>query len=266
MFETRLMSDLEFYRRKFCRAMSHDEIFPYYQPVINVDSGTVYGLEVLARWQGKNGVVYSPAIFFSHLEKYGLEQKLSEFLMQCVANDITKLCALLPHGIHLTMNFSVATLQTPGFINTYLSFISRFPTGRYVFVVELTETQALNKAAISTLQRLKLANVKIFLDDFGIRHSNLNYLLLLDIDGLKLDKCFAENYLSVKGNKVIEGILTLARSLNVEVVVEGVEVKSQSEYFYARGVFHQQGFLHAKPMSCEDLKVYMESSFIKKTQ
>ncbi|WP_434638730.1 EAL domain-containing protein [Klebsiella sp. I138] len=260
------MSDLDFYRRKLHRAMNNEEIFPYYQPIINVDSGVVDGLEVLARWKGTNGIIYSPAFFFSHLERLGLERELAEFLMQCVERDMKDLGALLPHGVYLAMNFSVATVQTPGFINTYLSFVSKFPTGRYAFVVELTETQALNKAARSALQTLQLTNVKIFLDDFGTGHSNLNYLLLLDIDGLKLDKCFTENYLSVKGDKVIDGILTLARSLNVAVVVEGVEVKSQSEYFHSRGVFHQQGFLYAKPMSYNNLKVYLESSYIKKTQ
>lgn len=260
------MSDLDFYRRKLHRAMSNEEIFPYYQPIINVDSGAVDGLEVLARWKGINGVVHSPAFFFSHIEQFGLERELAEFLMQCVERDIKNLGPLLPRGVYLALNFSVATVQTPGFINTYLSFVSKFPTGRYAFVVELTETQALNKAARSVLQTLKLTNVKIFLDDFGTGHSNLNYLLLLDIDGVKLDKCFTESYLSVKGDKVIDGILTLARSLNVAVVVEGVEVKSQSEYFHRRGVFHQQGFLHAKPMSYNNLKVYLKSFSIKKTQ
>ncbi|MEO3992303.1 EAL domain-containing protein [Pseudocitrobacter cyperus] len=253
------MSRFYFFQSELHQALNDNVIYPCYQPIIDVRTGSLYGLEVLTRWRGESGYIYSPANFIPEFERTGLALEFSRYLMAAVSRDLGRLDALLPEGMHLALNFNAASIQTSGFVREYLAFQSSFPAEKYAFIVEVTEAQSLNRISRTVLQLLKFSSTRIYLDDFGTSYSNLDYLLMLDVDGIKLDRQFIQEYQVPKADVIIRHLLSLASALNLDIIVEGIEDEPQCDYLKAHGGYLQQGFYHAAPLNYDDLKIYMEN-------
>ncbi|AGB76765.1 EAL domain-containing protein [Enterobacteriaceae bacterium strain FGI 57] len=258
------MSRFYFFQSELRQALSDNAIYPCYQPIINAVTGELYGLEVLTRWRGKSGYIYSPSNFIPEFERAGLALEFSRYLMAVVGRDITRLDAMLPEGLHLALNFNAASIQASGFVAEYLAFQAAIPAKKYAFVIEVTETQSLNRISRTVLQLLKFANAKIFLDDFGTSFSNLDYLLMLDVDGIKLDRRFIQEYQVERADVIIQHTLTLASALNLDIIVEGIEEQAQCEYLCANGGQLQQGFLHSAPLNYDELEIYLNKMGLNK--
>lgn len=240
-------------------ALMMGEIVPYYQPVIDTETQSLHGLEVLMRWALAD-VGSTPVELISAFEENGLLPEMTQHLLRQVAEDINELDALLPDGLHLSFNASPAQIEKPGFVFDTLSFLAALPLEKYRLVVEVTESQPLANTpeVAGTILKLQLADVAVYFDDFGTGCANLNCIEQFNVDGLKIDRLFVEGLSSgTRSAPIISLIAGLAQSQKMDVIAEGVETESQSQALCEMGIQIQQGYLFSNALSKTQLQQYL---------
>lgn len=239
-------------------AIDRGEIVPWYQPVVHSDTHEIYGVEVLARWISSSENIISPASFIPLAEQSGLIIPLTRKLMIQVGKELPEKLRGRTRPFHVSFNFVTTHIQDIDFLNECKELIEKFPTGTLELTAEILEREPFEKVAQlkETLQELQRNNIAIALDDFGIGHSNLNYLSELPINIIKIDKLFV-NTLSpdIESTKLIDCVIDMARTLDIKVLVEGVETEFQIKYLQGRMVDYFQGYYFSKPVPIKELNI-----------
>ncbi|MFP2693930.1 EAL domain-containing protein [Enterobacter ludwigii] len=230
-----------------------------YQPIVNVKTGELYGLEALSRGFIDSKHDTHPADFVAQFENGGMAREFTLHLLNTIDHDIENVVGLVKENIKLSINFNALSIQQPQFIDDCMLFNRKMMAKKITFCVEVTEVQNLNSLALSTLQTLKMCNVGIFLDDFGTKYSNLSYLLDLDVDALKVDRAFVKKIHSPMGKDILKMIIDFSNHAGLDVISEGVESESQSKLLVALGSYLQQGYVHSWPMDIDRLKEYLKA-------
>jgi sensor c-di-GMP phosphodiesterase-like protein len=225
------------------RAVARGDIQLVYQPIVNLATGRIVGAEALARWNNEEGTPVSPDVFIKIAEENGF-----------VAGITRKVVGLALH------DFAETLIQRPGFRVSDPRFlpmledaVKRAKVKPKSVVLEITESSAADSVeAMETIRTLRRMGHSVHIDDFGTGYSNLDKLLYLWADTIKIDKAFTR----VIGTEsltatILPQILGMARSLNLEVVVEGVETERQACYFSPtdRHRIYAQGWLFGRPVS-----------------
>ena len=242
-------------------ALMMGEIVPYYQPLINSRTQRLYGLEILMRWSLSEENV-SPLALIRAFDENGLLPEMTQHLLRQVAVDINELDALLPEGLHLSLNVSPSQVAKPGFVFDTLSFLAAIPLEKYFLVVEVTEEQLLPPTLEVTgaFLKLQLAGAKIYLDDFGTGCSNLGYLDQFCVNGLKLDKLFVRNLSSDSAQMSIAMMVAgLANVRDLNIIAEGVETFEQSQVLRYMGIDIQQGYFFSEALNKSQLSDYLRT-------
>lgn len=240
-------------------ALMMGEIVPYYQPLINSRTQRLYGLEILMRWSLSEENV-SPLALIRAFDENGLLPEMTQHLLRQVAADINELDALLPDGLHLSLNVSPYQVAKPGFVFDTLSFLAAIPLEKYCLVVEVTEEQPLppTPEVTGAFLKLQLAGVEIYLDDFGTGCSNLAYLEQFSVDGVKVDQLFVKHLSSDKATTSIAArVADLAKARGLGIIAEGVETPEQSQLLRDMGIVIQQGYLFSCALSRSQLREYL---------
>lgn len=239
------------------RAIGRGEIKPYYQPVINLRTGQLEGCEVLCRWEKKNGQVIPPGAFIDYAEVTGLAIPMTLSLMQQVKYDLGDLCQTMPE-IKVSINLFEGHFRDASIVDDVEAIFGNSKIAMRQLVFEITERHPLSnsKVALGVIAGLHAMGCRLAMDDAGTGHSNLAYLGTLGVDIIKIDRVFVD---MVKPGTtqvaVLDGLITMARDLNCEIVAEGVETEAQAVYLRARGVLHAQGFIFAPALK---LKAFRE--------
>jgi EAL domain-containing protein (putative c-di-GMP-specific phosphodiesterase class I) len=171
-------------------------------------------------------------------------------LIRRTARELAPLQDALPENFHVSINISANFLADPELIATCKQFYQQFRTGKIRLVLELTEREAIvpTEALQSQIRALRAEGILIALDDFGVGHSNLNYLKEFQADMLKIDRGFitgiGNNDLSCH---VLQSIIDLSRQLKLKVIAEGIETLEQANYLQEKGVEYLQGYYFSKP-------------------
>lgn len=242
----------------YCSLMM-GEIVPYYQPLINVRTRSLYGVEVLMRWSLADENA-TPDTLIQAFEENGLLPEMMQHLLRQVARDINELNALLPYGLHISFNVSPSQVAAPGFVFDTLSFLAALPLEKYRLVVEVTEEQPLaNTPEVKgAFLKLQLADVRIYFDDFGTGYANLNCLELFNVDGVKIDRLFVAGLSSDSpSGAIVPAIASLAKAYKLNVIAEGVETAQQSQLLYDMGITVQQGHLFSRALSKAQLRDFL---------
>jgi EAL domain-containing protein (putative c-di-GMP-specific phosphodiesterase class I) len=232
------------------RAISHGEIKPYYQPVINLRTGGLEGCEVLCRWEKKNGKIVSPGTFIDYAEVTGLAIPMTLSLMQQVRADLGELCQQMPN-IKVSINLFEGHFRDGGIVEDVQAIFGNSPIQFHQLVFEITERHPLANSvtANSVIAGLQALGCRLALDDAGTGHSNLAYLGTLGVDVIKIDRVFVEMITPTTTQvPVLDGLIAMAKDLECEIVAEGVETEAQALYLRARGVVQAQGFIFAPPL------------------
>lgn len=232
-------------------ALTNGELLLFYQPVIRLSDGHLVGFEALLRWRSPRLGLVSPAEFIPLAEESGL-------IVTIGAWALAEAC-LEAHSWKVTGGFAprvAVNLSTRQFMETGLTDLvartlkeSGLEASR--LELEITESQLMKdvRGAIATLEGLKDLGVKIAVDDFGTGYSSLNYLKRFPIDRLKIDQSFVSDVVNDPDDAAItRAIVTLAHSLNLEVVAEGVETQEQIDFLRERRCDEVQGFLLGRPL------------------
>ncbi|AMZ77775.1 MULTISPECIES: EAL domain-containing protein [Enterobacter] len=236
------------------RATRSGHIQPWYQPVVSSATGEISGCEVLARWTRTGKAVLPASAFIPLAERSGWIVPLTRCLMRQVERDLVPVMHLLPEGFHIAINICTAHAQAPGFIQDCLRLQNAFAGCRARVVVEITERARpeATPAMLSMLEKLRIAGIRVALDDFGTEYASLVSLDALPVNYIKLDRYFTarirEDRAPEKGCLMAEVITDLARQLGLEVVAEGVETTWQKDWLTRHGVHWLQGYYFSPPL------------------
>ncbi len=237
-------------------AVDAGDLTVVYQPVIEVHSGAIVGLEALARWRHQDQDI-SPSQFVPLAEETGLVVPLGEHVLEIVARDshaIDGAHGLNGAGLDMAINISAQQLRSPTFVETVRA-ASESLRGLDL-VLEVTERDVVREDSLSleAMHRLVDAGVRFAVDDFGIGFSSIGYLQHLPVQILKTDRTFAAGIdTSERSAELLRSMLLMGQALGLDVVVEGVERQSQLDLLRRmRYDVFAQGFLLGRPMSLTD--------------
>jgi diguanylate cyclase (GGDEF)-like protein/PAS domain S-box-containing protein len=236
-----------------------------YQPIVALGSGEISGFESLIRWPHPRWGMMLPGQFISLAEETGLIVPLGAWVLRQALSDMVRWRSELPprpareldsqahhpEGPHVSVNVSARQFRDPGFVGSVRQALHASALPPSALLIELTESLLLdgNDQIRADLNELKDIGVRLAIDDFGTGYSSLGYLLELPIDVLKIDKTFVTGIASSwRRHALVEGIVRLARTLEVEVIAEGIETETERELLAGMGCQLGQGYLLSVPV------------------
>ena len=248
-------------------ALRKKEFLLHYQPQVD-RHGRVIGVEALLRWQHPRRGLVMPADFIPMAEETGLILPLGNWALATVCEQLAA-WAKWPQAASLSIavNVSVRQFRHPDFVDQVMAEIRRTGIKPQRLKLELTETLLADgmEVTLARMGTLKALGVTLALDDFGMGYSSLSSLKRLPLDQLKIDKSFVAEVLTGRADAAISrAIVTLAHSLNLKVVAEGVENQAQHDFLIAEGCDQFQGFLFSTPLPVADFETYLAAKEMKK--
>lgn len=241
--------------------LKQGELVVYYQPQINAKTGVVSGMEALVRWQSSLFGLMPPASFLSVAEASGLIIELDRFVMRTALTQAAKWRKEgLDTGV-LAMNLTVKQLQQKDFLSLLQRLIEETGYDPKYLELEVTEGQIMThpEEAIRILRQINQIGVKLSVDDFGTGYSSLSYLKKLPIHKLKIDQSFIKELpYDEEDVAITRAVIALAKSLNLNVIAEGVETLEQQEFLVQNGCEHIQGYFYAKPMPAHEVELFLK--------
>lgn len=227
-----------------------------YQPVVDIDTRALVSVEALLRWQHNE---IGPAQFVPVAEATGTINSIGHWLLDEASRQHKRWQAQGLPPIPIAINVSVVEFRDHDFVHRFNAALRRHGIGAGALQLELTETAVMNdlEHASATLAELQALGVTVLLDDFGTGHSSLAYLARLPLNKVKIDKSFISRLeYDVTSKAVTEAMIALGRTLNLDVVAEGIESELTMDYLCARGCTQAQGFFVAEPMAGEAFEVW----------
>ncbi|QEN09144.1 bifunctional diguanylate cyclase/phosphodiesterase [Oceanispirochaeta crateris] len=234
-------------------AISQKEFYLNYQPKIDVRTGRVVGFESLIRWNSPRLGPVPPFEFIELAEQSGLIHMIGEFVLRESCQFVKRI--MVDYGplddFRISVNVSAVQLLNSGFYQSFFRILDEAQVPYYMIGLEVTETAVMeNKAYVcNQLEKFRAKGVHIYLDDFGTGYSSLNYLTMLPIDILKIDKSFVD-HITVKHREyqVVKMILALASVFSFTTIAEGVETKEQLDILQEMDCHIIQGYYFSKPL------------------
>ena len=237
------------------------EVFElHYQPLIEVVSGRIVGVEALLRWNHpEEGLLY-PNRFIQVAEETGLIVPIGKWVLQTACSQIKKWQQTCYPSLKLSVNISEQQLRDKEFFNDVVTVLDETGFDPSNLELEITETVAMNNSGrnIEVLGELRRVGISIALDDFGSGYSSLNYLGTLPINILKVDyNLVKEIPFNIKNSAIATSIISLATCLDYEVVAEGVETEAQLVFFQQHRCTYIQGYFFSKPLPPDELETLL---------
>ncbi len=242
------------FEQKLLSSVSNNELHLVFQPLYDADSMQIRGLEALIRWNSPEFGLVMPGSFIPVAEKTGYIITMGEWILRQACHLFKQFQQISRPDIILSVNISSVQLMSSQFAQSVKSIIEETGLNPASLELEITESVLISSMdhAIRILAEIKTLGVKIALDDFGTGYSSLNYIQLLPIDTLKMDKSFiagaTENNVKYQ---IVGTIIKLAHQMNLSVVAEGIEDEQQLQYLKLNACDYLQGFLLSKPLDQE---------------
>ena len=246
-------------------AFVRGEIEPFFQPIVNLNTGAVAGFEALARWRHPKRGLVPPDEFLGLTDEMGLMNDLGLMMMTQSARQLAEWLHRHPRAGHLfcSVNLSVGEIERANLVEDVARVIQETGLPRGALKLEVTEGDIMRdtaKAAV-ILQRLKDVGASLALDDFGTGFSSLSYLAPLPFDTLKIDRYFVLTMDKDEGSaKIVKSVVNLGRDLNLEVVAEGVENATLAKLLLDASCHYGQGFGYAPALPAQEAEVYLNES------
>jgi len=238
------------------KAIERNELVLYYQPQVDTQSGTVVGAEALVRWEHPEQGLIPPFKFIPLAEEMGLIIELGDWVLEEACRQMVK---LKEQGIELPkVAVNVSAMQfTTRFITRVEDVLRETGLDAGSLELELTEGMVMDNSneTIKALNDLKVLGVSLSIDDFGTGYSSLSYLSRFPLDELKIDRSFVIDFdKSDNDASLVIAIISMAKSMNLKLVAEGVETHEQYHFLTQNGANVIQGYLFSKPVPAEELR------------
>jgi diguanylate cyclase (GGDEF)-like protein len=245
------------------RAIQDGRLAMHYQPKMDVRTGELAGLEALIRWQDPELGAVPPAKFVSVMEETGMILAAGRWALQRAVQDILHWQSKGLKVPRTSVNVSAIQLRQKDFVDSVLEAISGFGRARPLLDVEITESVLVDDIEETTrkLQTLRRAGVEISVDDFGTGYCSLSYLARLPVDVLKIDRSFVVRMRDAGyPRNIVAMIVSLAHTLNLKVIAEGVEDDEQVRLLKDLGCDQIQGYLVSRPVPPPEVEVLLRRS------
>ncbi|MBR0962068.1 putative bifunctional diguanylate cyclase/phosphodiesterase [Bradyrhizobium japonicum] len=226
-------------------AIQNDVLRPYYQPLIDLQSGRITGFEALVRWPHAERGMVSPADFIPVAEDTGLINPLGGLMLRRACLD----AAAWPDDVRVAVNLSPLQFRSGNLLSMVTDALKHSGLPPRRLELEITETLLLEKSAqvLATLHALRALGVRISMDDFGTGYSSLSYLRSFPFDKIKIDQSFVRDLgANREAQAIIRSIVSLGKGLGVTITAEGVETEAELSCLRAEGCHEGQGFLFSK--------------------
>ena len=241
------------------RAIANNKLEVAYQPIVSLGSGQIVGAEALARWTNEEGASVSPDVFIKIAEENGFVGLITRQVVRRALQDFAGTLRNRP-AFRLNVNVAAADLADPKFLPMLDESLERVKVNPKSLAIEITESSTADReVAMESIRLLRRRGHSIYIDDFGTGYSSLSYLLYLSVDTIKIDKAFTRAIGTESVTvAILPQIMAMAKSLNLEVVVEGIETDQQALYFSSGTQrIYGQGWLYGRPISAEEFRVLL---------
>lgn len=243
------------------KALNNNELDLAYQPKIDVLSGRIVGAEALLRWNSQELGVVPPDKFIHVAENIGLIQSIGNWVLTTACTEAKCWQTLSEEMAHVAVNVSSHQFRAGKLLNEVDQVLQSSGLPAQALELEITESLLVQDTSepLEILQALSERGISLALDDFGTGYSSLSYLKRFPLQVLKIDRSFVRD-LAVDQNDeaLVEAIVAMAHSLNLDVVAEGVESQEQLEFLRQRKVKFVQGYLFSKPVPAEEFRYMLE--------
>ena len=228
----------------------------HYQPVVNLESNEISGVEALLRWRHPEKGIIPPSAFIPVAEEIGFIVPLGEWAIRQACATAAK----WPSDVRIAVNLSPIQFRNPGFVQVVLGALAASGLAADRLELEITESTLLHDsdATLSTLYQLRALGVRIAMDDFGTGYSSLSYLQSFPFDKIKIDRSFVKDIVDGVGSlNIVRAVAAMANGLGMTTTAEGVETKEQLDTVRAEGCTEMQGFLFSRPVPAEEIEALL---------
>lgn len=240
------------------QAIEQEELVVHYQPIFNLSSQQITCVESLVRWNhGARGLV-SPSNFLPWAEESGLIVSIDRWVLQTACAQAAEWYKQGHHQLKVTVNVSASLLHHPSFKSTVADTLQETGLPNGMLNLEISENVDWRDIDLHVLQQLSDIGVQVSLDDFGTGHASLAHLKHLTLSHVKIDRSFIENVdKNDKDKAIVAAMISLAHSLNLIVIAEGVETESQLSFLRTHHCDKVQGHLISKALTAQDLLYFL---------
>ena len=237
-----------------------NEFVVYYQPKVNIKTGLISGMEALLRWKRNGDEMVSPVEFIPIAEDTGAIFALGEMVMAEACSRIMEFSRICGRDLKIAVNLSVKQFSQKDLIQQINKIIEKTGLSPHLLTIEITESIVIKdiQNTLQILKQLHALGIRISIDDFGTGYSSLSYLRKMPLTELKIDKAFVDD---IPGDPeacaVVSTIITLAKSLNLETVAEGVETMEQLFSLRESQCDEIQGYYYCKPLCDSDMVAFL---------
>jgi diguanylate cyclase (GGDEF)-like protein len=242
------------------RAVSAEEVEPFFQPIVDLKTRETVGFECLARWTDADLGVVSPAVFIPIAEETGIIVPLTQLLLR----KATMAAAGWPKHMFLSFNLSPVQLEDPNTGKAVLSILLKTGFDPKRLEIEITETGVMSDpvTAEAIVDDLRSAGVRVSLDDFGTGQSSLGRLREFKFDKLKIDRAFVSSILNDRPSEhIVKAILAMCDGLGISTIAEGIEEEGQADKLIQFGCSGGQGYLYGKPVDADATLGYLNDAY-----
>jgi diguanylate cyclase (GGDEF)-like protein len=232
-----------------------------YQPIVDLDTGALVGLEALVRWQHPTQGLLPPSAFIALAEESGAIFSIGAWVLDTAARQLRLWQRRYAKpDLWVSVNVSVRQLDAPDCASEMLATLVAAGLDPATVVIEVTESVLADPkgGAAAALTELRMTGIRVALDDFGTGYSSIGYLRQLPVDSLKIDRSFvAGSYPDAPGNALLEAVVGMAQRLGLEIIPEGIEQPAELEHLRAIGCHLGQGFLMSRPRPPEIIETLL---------
>jgi len=233
----------------------------HYQPKINLKTGKIAGMEALLRWESPELGMVMPNQFIPIAEETRLIIQLGHWVLVTACRQAKAWrVAGLPQ-IPISVNLSVVQFTHPNLVTEIGKVLEQSETPHNLLELEITESVLMQDTtlAVAILKKISELGIKISIDDFGTGFSSLNYLKNLPLDYLKIDRTFVKDHHLQTNSAITKAIVTLAQSLNMKTIAEGVETEEQMNFLKELNCDEAQGYLFSRPIPVDAMTELLKS-------
>lgn len=242
--------------RELRHAVERQQLILHYQPQVDIQTGNLIGMEALIRWQHPEWGLVSPAQFIPIAEETGLIRDIGKWVLATATQQNARWHEEGLKIVPVAVNLSLAQFKDRHLRDDVLQALSDSNLPPQMLELELTESVAMADSdyTIATIDGLKRLGVALSIDDFGTGYSSLSYLKRYSVDKLKIDQSFVRGlHFDTHDEAIVRTVITLARSLGLKTIAEGVETAEQLQFLSENGCDEYQGYLFSRPVAAEAL-------------
>jgi diguanylate cyclase (GGDEF)-like protein len=245
-------------------AIEQREFIPYYQPIVDLTTGQLIGVEALIRWPHPARGFTSPTDFIPVAEETGLILPISQWVLQVACEHLATWQRQFPdmNDLRVSVNLSGQDLMQVTLVDTIQQILDQSQLPATSLTLEITESMLIEnvEATIDLLEQLSHLGIRISIDDFGTGYSSLSYLYNLPADYLKIDRSFVGNMQPGDRNyKIVQAVISLSDQLRIAAIAEGIETVQQLEWLKELGCELGQGYLLSHPLAPEAMATFLSA-------